>query len=225
MMDSAALAQLLRERPGRFAQLAEFNYLPARYIDPSQLATELPAAVVAGARGCLPAERRLSALIRQRFSLSPGGYWDFDDERRRLALLAPTALRLLASLVASAGLWRRFRATIDRPGRAALLAAVGEPVFDFALRRAPLLGGAGIDEPLSLEDTLAAWSSARAQAVRNWFAGESPGLAGRVRLKFPSDWGLDFDQPPSASQRDAHWQLTRRVLKSELSQEWAQCCS
>ena len=122
--------------------LLSFNYSPADYIDTSWVQSfdrgDMIAALIASDVGKPWASKAI--LLNAQLSKSPD--FDFDNPLKILALQPRNSL---AQIIFHAGIilnCQFFRSVIRRQERKALEACLGEKPYRYAIKKAPLMGGA-----------------------------------------------------------------------------------
>ncbi len=208
------------------APALQLNLDHGAYVDPSWL-DALPAGALArrlldGGRG----QRRLSAYLGEALALDGAYCTDFSDPRARLVLLPGGLLRQLCLYIGLASHSDLLRKELDGARVRALRQAVGDHAYDFAIKRAPLLGRLPAAGPLadSVEPRLYALDGAAALA--GWLAGADADLAGvlgrRFALKLPMPWRQAIERAtrPAADDVPA-WSPILRKLLHEIAPEWS----
>ena len=225
MLQAPIPDRILQNRP-LFSLICRFNCQPARYIHRDRLVDaidpELLAALVHSRRG----ERWLSTWIADRFELESAGLWDFDDDRRRLALLDFETLTHLAAKVGTVMCQQQIACVVDRDGQRQLRESLGEDLYLFAIKRASFLVKnvpPYFARPLGTDPVSQLAGSGRL-CMAACLAGEPVELWKRFSLKFPEELP-SFDESMSDSGRLELWKTLRRILLSEVNPNLAPCFS
>lgn len=172
------------------------------------------------------------------------GFWDFDEESRRLALLPPSKLNATVRLFAVGLHSRDIAHTVLRADVIALRRILGEELYSYALHHGQYQTGdaakifAGRDRDLSLYERIALhgrqslaacmyrWpeslSARMAPLLRAPSDGPSGGYSGESFESGMSTTGLDFVISNPAAQRTIWFGLKKTLLK-EVDPSWAPC--
>lgn len=226
MIDRSAIRGLLRRPDDRFARVCEFNSNPSVYSDRSHFVGMIPAdlldATLASPRG----HRRLSTLLLDRGGLREKVCFDFEETRRRFALVDGGALQRLRLIVGAAVQAERIARVIERGPLQRLKDQIGERVYEFALKRARFLVPR---VPASLriasgDLSLDVRESGRL-AIETCLLGEPEAITGRFALKFPAETCWDFSRKIAAPEQQETWQFVHRVFLKEVGAEWSVCLS
>ncbi len=210
---------LVRTRPDLYRAIYDFNVYPHRWVHASWLETPAPAVLESHPH----TRRRLSAYYCQHFGLAET-HWDFTALSTRLALLPADSVLRLAQTVGAVRLSHRLARVIARDERRAVITAIGETAFSYALRRArPLTStdaAAGETNPASslTDDILSAgWHS-----LTTVIAAEPPPVQQRFRLKLPRSLELAHASPDEAAAAE-EWKRLQPIAQEILSPEESRC--
>lgn len=224
-MSKAFFMNLLREQPSWIRLIVEFNLLPACYIHRTwveHLATpELFEALKLQPR----ARARLSRMLLSEYGLERAYCFDFEEKRRRVALVdGPTLEKLLwfAGIVLNAA---KIVRTVDRASVLMYRKALGSEGYFFAVKRAPFLVGphaTALGESDSGDDFRMHIMSCGAACLAACMAGDPPALKDRLRLKLPKEYASHFrGLIRSERKRETAWTVLRKVLTKEVAVHWA----
>lgn len=215
----AFLRQTVRTAPDLFGRIVQFNFRPARYLHGRRIGSLMDAGLFQRLAAHPAGEKLLSERIAAHWGLDAAGFFDFEQSRRRLALLAPQTLDRLFRL---SGLALAGRAISQQVRRAEVLAfrrAFSADDCRFALKRASMLVGAAgqsLAEPQRSGETLAECvQSHRRKMIACCFAGEPSALTSRVWLKLAPEDEPRGDEAVTAEQREAAWRIVRKIALTE----------
>ena len=207
-----------------FSKVCEFNLLPARDIHPGHLTGWITPDLFARLAECPRGKVHLSRLVLLRFLRSRQPWFDFEDPRRRLALLPGETLRSLRDHVAAALSAEEFRKVVDRRTRTRLSDRLDKPLLEFAEKRAPFLIGQSLlqanDLDPGVKDVLDRFETRGRMCLSAWFAAQPGPLIDRIRLKFsPSDNPRTWPQIDEATAA-RYWDVTQRIGKTQFGAVW-----
>jgi len=233
-------ASLATSRPDLFRLIYDFNTRPQDWVHPSR-AKALPHGPVIDFLSHKGHGRRLlGRWIFEKFGIAQHQtWWDFVEERRRLALLEHGALEQVALYCGVTLRWRQIKSIISRDEVLQLKTRLGPEAHSFALQRGPLLKvpqllrqtpapAAIADDSGSKEDLPEViWREGWTALVKS-LAGETEPLLQRFWLKVPQDTqerhGLAaLPAKTPAELRDANWLFVRRIAHEILSDQELQC--
>lgn len=203
-----------------------FNCRLAADVHPAHLADELDGRLLERLRQSARAERQLTEWITLRFELDPRGCWDFEQPRRRFALLPAAQLERLVRLVGISALHRQLARIVLGPQIRRLREALGEADYQFAIKRASFLVRqfpAELEPQTLAEDVLAQAAGLGGQVLRGCLAGAPPAVMDRVALKLPPEWDLRRVAPLAEEAVQSAFRLAQRVLTFEVAPELAPC--
>lgn len=216
-------SSLTRNSP-LFSKVCEFNLLPARDIHPGHLTGWITPDLFRRLAECPRGSAHLSRLVLARFLRSRQPWFDFEDPRRRLALLPGDTLRSLRDHVSAALCTDEFRKILDRRTRMRLTDRLGKPLLEFAEKRAPFLIGQsllqGNELDPSIRDILDRFDLRGRMCLASWFSTQPGPLIDRIRLKFsPSDNPRTWPQIDAAT-ATRYWDVTQRIGKTQFGPVW-----
>jgi hypothetical protein len=115
---------------------------------------------------------------------------DFFDPAKRLALLDATTVTRVAGLVCATLLRDRIKRAVRQEEVRALRATIGPEAHAFAVRFGGLLPM--VTPPFANDPwpAPAEWQKAAVLLMFSAFPAHAIGVVGRMRMRFPSDWGL-----------------------------------
>lgn len=224
-MSAEFVRAVLRDNPLLFRLMVRFNQHPAltAHADswPSDINVQLRPVLLANPAS----ERRLSEMIARQASLSPNGYWEFEEPPRRLALLDGESLLRLTKLTGAAVLHPALSAIIGGTALRDIKTKLGDDVHHFAVKRAPLLfSGPRPTVPSSSGNDLVEHVLG---AGRTWLStclgADSPELLRRVAIKLPSSSESASQASVKQPSRESAWKLMKRIVATEIHPELAAC--
>jgi hypothetical protein len=189
-------AQSALEKCRQHATLIAFNRQPSRYLH----ASWRPEFVDADASACLfdagYAHTALSEYIRRKTALTDIPASAIDEPAVRIGmLLSVEQLRELACRLGAILIGQPIRRVVSNAAVAAWIGALGEPLYRFACKHAPLLGGAQFIAQATPESTLLRVDTAAEQLAIAGFrflcacSHRIDAATGqRIRLKLPRDY-------------------------------------
>ena len=223
-------ASLPKAAPDLFRSIYDFNTRPQDWVHPSLL-EGLPHAKVVEFLSREGVGRKLTGRwIFSQFAVQEDEtFWDFEEPRRRLALLDWKSLDEISRYCGATLRWSQIKSIISRSDLQRLKARLGGEVHSFALQRGPLLkapkglssmGESHMDENFAESVWMEGWSM-----VLRSLAGESDALLKRFRLKLPPDVRNFYPDPGPlpAEVRDGTWRFVRRIAEEILSDRELQC--
>lgn len=223
-MPDSFLKALAIERHGLLPLIYEFNMRPARYIHKSWIEPMISPSLFTDLKRSRHAEKRLSDMILKRFQLDRDFFFDFEEPRRRLALIDGGRLSRLIFLAGIAVNSPRYTKVVERDKLIALKGEIGEGAYLFALRKAPFLMGR-MAFPLSgeqgSENTRSHAVRCGMECLRACFSGDPETLITRILFKLPERLGRDIKRRPPEIERRHAWSLFRKVLLQEVEPGWA----
>jgi hypothetical protein len=223
-MAESFLKALVTERHGLLPLIYEFNMRPARYIHGSWIDSIVSPSLFKELMKSLRAEKRLSDMILRRFHLDGEYFFDFEEPRRRLALIDGRHLARLTFLAGIAVNAPRFSKVIERDQLTALKEEIGEEAYLFALRKAPFLTGRMAF--VFSEDQGSGGPRSHAikcgmKCLGACFSADPEALIARLLLKLPEGLGREFDSRDPEIEGKHAWSLLRKVLLQEVEPGWA----
>lgn len=217
------LQSLVVSRPDLYRAIYDWNVYPHRWALPEWMADAmLPTAVV----GLLESSSRGRQRLGLHFSRALGlqeTWWDFQDPRRRLALLSSAALARLARYAGAALLAGRLARIVAKEERRNLTARIGEDAYAFGMRhnRVQTVSGVASSETGNLAEDVeqSGW-----KVVFGCLAAEPEAIRARLRLKIPAS--IPFRASGSELGGDAvsdAWRLVQPVTREALTAEEKRC--
>lgn len=233
-------ASLATSRPDLFRLIYDFNTRPQDWVHPSRTSA-LPHSKVVDfltQKGC--GRKLLGSWMFGRFGIGPQQtWWDFMEERRRIALLDHGSLQQIALFGGATLRWRQLKSVISREEVQRLKSRLGAEAYTFALQRGPLLkmprglqppppmpsAAPNSKGPEDLADVVCrdGWS-----VLVKSMAGESESLLKRFWLKVPTEVLerhsiVKFATETSDDVREANWLFVRKMANEILSDKELQC--
>lgn len=207
----------------------DFNERPGHWVHPERLQKIPNGSLVQTLLNEGAAQTGLHRwLIRQLGLATVPGCWDFEDPRRRLALLSHETLAKLAVFCGAAYCWKRIANIIGGAALKELKAEIGPEAHVFALRKGRQLMEAyeGPDSQIQSDNLKDDIHSFGWRTVTRVFAGEPDPLMQRLRLKLPPHEAVEACLQIEAGDeavREAAWKWTRRVMADVLNRKELQC--
>ena len=227
-MSKAFLKTLAKERHELLPLIIEFNRSPARYIHGSWIHPIIKPPFFEKLRKNIRSEKILSALVLRQFDLDQDHYFDFEDPKRRLALIDGKSLSRLVYLSGIVLNASRISKIIEREALLSLRNQIGDEAYLFALKKAPFLIGRmefPFAEDQKSQDLQAHLIACGMKCLEACFFGERAALTKRLLFKLPKELCRNFGERPFGEGRDRAWSLLRRVLLQEVDPRWAPCFS
>ena len=207
-------------------RIVDFNYFPVRGAHPSHFGGLLPPnqpwldGLTAYPNSC----RRLMERLPQK-----AGYgetcWDFSEPRKRLTLLDSTHLESILNHAGAALLHEEIAREIARQKLAELIQRYGKDLYEFALKRAPVLvGSPKVFPAFPPPESLAVGVEQAGRTLFQYCFQQQPdSVLHRLELRFPVAWNWDWSgrQPEIVS--ETAWRWLHRIAAREVAQETALC--
>ena len=220
-------AKQAKLNPDLFRVIFDFNMRPQYWVHP-QVINSLPhCTVVQALANTTRGSAHLSAWLSRELRLGNGeACWDFEEPRRRLALLGCATLNKFASYAGAAACWPRIAATIGREDLKEIKAALGDEAHVFALRRGRMIvpeketsppAGA---VPLGEHALDVGWRMLATAVID-----DKADVRKRFVLKMPPTVAraLAGADPAPAEARDKAWQRLRKISPEVLTEGESQC--
>lgn len=218
-------ASQAKSHPDLFRVIFDFNRRPQHWLHPDVVAAMPEATVIKVlAQGTHGQGHLASWLLRVLHLEECETVWDFQEPRRRLALLSPDTLSRLARYLGAALCWPRLAAIIGRQQLQDIKAELGEDVHAFALRRARLIVPAEEALPpaegLSLSHQLieSGW-----QMLAGAADDEEESIHRRLTLKLPPEVARKLTRRVSPELREQAWSRVRQVSREVLTAAELKC--
>lgn len=214
-----------KTNPDLFRVIFDFNRRPQYWLHPEVVSALPEAPVVKALSQSGHGQGHLSAWLLGVFRLNDcEAVWDFQEPRRRLALLAPATLARLACHAGAALCWPRLAAIIGKQQIQEIKATLGEEAHSFALRRARLIVPEA--ETLNLDPgavlsqhvLTAGWNLLAAAA-----GDEAEGIRRRLSLKLPPAVQEKINWTTEPDQRDCAWKRVRQISREVLTAGETKC--
>ncbi len=218
MQQRELLRNLSRDNPAFLKRVIEFNLLPLLYATDEALERIIPELNARCALGWGAGTRAFSRLLLKRMKIKEL-FLEFDRPFKRAALLDAGEILRLILLMGAVMHRERIAAAIGRRQVEALKRELGEEVYTFALKRAPLVAGSlprGIaPETENLAEDV---KTAGTRCFSLCFCGEPEALRKRLELKLPG-WFEKLEEAPQKD-RDAAIRLLERLMRYEVKIPW-----
>ena len=223
-MSTAFVQRTLRENRPLYALMHRFNCQP--HIHPDYYSS-LPQPVTQLLLNSRRGRGRLAHWVMTQREFDAVGFWDFANPRRRLALLQPSELSELIRYVGTAVHANQIARTIDRNSLTQYRETLGEPLYNFAVKRAPLLirkMPEGLATPRESNQQIVQWISATGQSCVNFCLRSEPAdLRTRMELALPAAEGKELDVEVTEELQESVWNLTKRILLTEIAPQLRSC--
>lgn len=227
-MENEFVRLILEGNHGLFHLIHDFNHYPVNYVHPSHLINFVQEPLLSKIQKSQRASYMLSQRVLELIGVSRDFFYDFSDVRLRLALIDPATLNRLYLVAGAACCSDQITHVIDRDSLRYLKEHLGEDLYRFAIKRAPLLVTEEQKPKMhhmygSVEAIFQNVLSSGQACFELCLAGEPKALLNRFMLKFEDSFRWNFVQAVSPKQREAAWSLLHRLLTREVGKEWAQC--
>lgn len=216
------IQSLVVTRPDLYRAVYDWNVYPHRWVLPSWLpeGSALPPTAMVLLESTARGRERLGKYFREALGLREM-CWDFQDSRRRLALLSASGLERVARFAGAVLHAGRLARVVAREERRTLMGRIGNDAYEFGLRRGRYFGPSGVDAPAS---------GALADDVENdgWailgacLGGEAASVQARFRLKVPPAIAL-ANEDAAADGVERAWRFVEPVAREALTQEEVAC--
>lgn len=199
------------------------NLDPFAAVDPSWI-DDLPHGdLVRRLRGSPRAAKGVGAYLFESLELDSTWCADFSRPSTRILLLPGDLLRRLCLYLGLALSCERLRNEIDGARVRSVRDSVGTEAYDFALKRAPLLGRLPQATPLApeLEPRLSFQLAGAGTLAADLTSGANGGPLRRLTLKLPKRWSTLIDPEMPTEAPDADYAPLLRKLLDEVSPQWS----
>lgn len=214
---------LVKHRPELYRSIYDWNMYPHRWALPAALAGRADGAVIGILETSPSGRQRLSGYFRAALDL-PECWWDFQESRRRLALLAPSSLARLAAFSGATLHASRLARIVARSERNAFTNRLGEDAYAFALRRGRLMPPPEALRPLAADtDDLAGDVQRAGWRLLGCCLREEPAaVRDRFRLKAPAEHGV-FEAAAPAATPENSWAFLQPIARAALNAPELRC--
>lgn len=226
-MVDAGVPQMLRNHPPLLARVHDFNCHIARHIEPQRLTEFVPEAACVALLDSRRGEQKLSRWAIEHWKLSREGLWDFQEPRRRIALLTPKPFQQLVSYLAATIFTTQISRAIDRRTQALFKETLGDQAYTFAIKRAPLLNRF---VPDVINQQVGEGQPSSEQLVHSGLLcigallADCPAeLLRRTTLKVKTGLSIEPSRAVDADSQERLWTLVKRLTLTEISPEFAPC--
>lgn len=224
--DAALVKSLIDERLQLFELISEFNFDVAEYIHPSHLEGIIDRDLLDLISKDRNAFKHITKILLRHFDLEDNICFNFEDPRRRLALINEVTLQKLYFYVGAALLHERITHIISKDELGKLKESLGKNVYFFAIKRAPFLI-AGKPElecfKSPSQDVFVDLIRSAEECISRCFSGEPDSITRRFSLKFPKKLKWHFDKKCSDEERELAWAFVYRILIKEVGPTWKSC--
>lgn len=218
------LQSLVRDRPDLYRAIYDWNAYPHRWILPAWLNdAAVPTAVITQLEKTSAGRERLGRHFRQVYRLEEM-IWDFQEPRRRIALLSGPTLARLARFAGAAIHAGRLARVVTKDERRATTERIGEDAYTFALRHGWRLtasdGTGGANDAMG--SLVEAVEQSGWRVVATCVQGEAETIRRRLRLKAPPSQPVFQDTAAQPPVKDA-WNFLQPIAREALTPEELRC--
>lgn len=217
--------QQAKQNPDLFRVVFDFNRRPQFWLHNEVVETLQQATVVKALSSASHGTAHLSAWLDKALGLDAWEpEWNFENSRRRLALLSPETLARLARFAGAALCWPAIVSVIAKAQIHEIKAALGEDAHAFALRRARLL----IPEseallpppakPLAAHAVEIGWNLVTSAAFD-----EAEPVQRRFSLKLPPTVAQRMAKTVASEARERAWSRVRKITTEVLTEGETKC--
>lgn len=220
-------AQQAKQNPDLFRVIFDFNRRPQHWVHPEVLSTLPHANIVQALSTTNRGSSHVATWLTRELKLDAAEVcWDFEEPRRRLALLNAGTLRKLACYAGAASCWPRIATTISRDELREIKTAIGEEAHVFALRRGRMIMpeqealAPSKDQSLADQVLDQGWRMVAAAALD-----EHPAVQQRFTLKLPPAVAQSLANQSAAALdvRTKAWQRLRKISPEVLTEGETKC--
>ena len=232
------LKETIKARPDLFRLVNEFNQHPQNWIHPDILDSIPQGSLMRFLSGTLPGRDIACRWINSHLNLGEATtFWDFEDRRRRLALLSWERLNQLAGSIGCTLNADKIVTMIGRNDLADLKNHVGTEAYNFSLRR-----GSEIAIPTALRGFADAWNASVQSTdnrkvvgqrsmelgwavLRGSLAEDPQPLRHRFHLKIPPDYkgSANTEDENQGCCSSSSWEVVERVMERILPKSELRC--
>lgn len=217
--------QQAKANPDLFRVIYDFNCRPQFWLHAAVMESLPHSGIVRALAGATHGGGHLSAWLSKTLGLAPlEAEWDFQETRRRLALLGPASLERLACFAGAALCWPQLSAIIGRAQIQEIKIALGEEAYSFALRRARMLVPqqeslvSAASESLVDHVISTGWNLLATAA-----SDDADSVQQRFMLKLPPAVAEKTVRPVEATLRARAWGLIRKISPAALTEGESKC--
>lgn len=225
-MAMSFIQHVIHENLRLFEMIHRFNCEPGSHVHSDHFEGLLPKSTLEYLQCSLRGKQRFSQWVIQNWDLKPDGVWEFEHPRCRLALLEPDRFLELLRYSGTAINAHAIAKIIDRRAQTEIRESLGEDLYHFALKRAPMLVG-GVPADLLQSDTSVPIETRVNEAGEQCFNiclhGAASEIQSRLKLKLPEGFALSPVENVSDETCERVWNLVKRILLTEIAPELKQC--
>ncbi len=207
-------------------KIVAFNYFPVRVAHPSHFehfltpGTPWLSSLLAYPNSC----RRLMERLPRKSGYKEN-IWDFSDPRLRLALLESNHLESILYHAGAALLHEEISKEIARPKLTDLIQRYGKDLYEFAVKKAPVLVGSPKVFPVfPLPESLVAGVEQAGRTLFEYcFQKQPDSFLHRLELRFPAGWKWDWSGQQPEIVSETAWKWLHRIAVREVAVEAAPC--
>jgi len=215
----AFLREILRTTPDLFGRILQFNFQPARYLHHERVRSFMDGGLFQRLLSYPCGERHLSERIAAHWKLDSAGFFDFQEPRRRLALLSSESLDRLFRLCALALAGPAISREIRRDEVRAFRQTFSEEDYQFAVKRSGLLIGTLPTElsrsPSAGETLVQHVQGHRRRLIGCCIAEESPSFTSRLLLKLPPADEPSAEDNVTTGEKEAAFRIVQKIARAE----------
>lgn len=210
-------------KPKLLSMVIHFNCQLLEHIDPQRLQALSPLWTLPAMRSSARGRSRVNQEVVTRFQLPSNGFYDFAPVHRRFALLPMETLAELLLYTGTAVFHSSFSRMVTKSERRALKEGLGEPLFEFAIRRTTFLRSLSPEMPTSETISRQSLRQAGWQLLAGTLMQDSKQLLQRLQLKLPQDLTDQTVVPMDTERRGMTVKLLKKVLLKEVAPEYETC--
>ena len=215
METNAYISELLQNDSALFSAIYAFNNDILSYAHPDHLAG-LPVDVLKSLYASPKSRGEATRYLRQVLQLDEGEY-NFEDKRTHLCLLPGESIHKVVCYIGGICFSEYIRKTILGPELVKIRRAIGDDAYTFSLRTAPLFVKSNVAEQFQADGTtmVERMINTGRSLIEMSLAGVSDSLLKRFLLKFPKNYGWNFqrkvDEPAYC------FEFVKKVIKRALA--------
>lgn len=205
-----------QENPRLWTAIYHFNTALASYTHPSHWPERITSETIQTLLAHSRTEGHLSEWLLETHKLQGSFLSDFEDLKRRLPLLDAKILQKLFLYVGAALNHQKIIKVLSKNERQALKTQLGEDVYRFGIKEAPLMIGNQASWMPTDNPTQEIFESVLSSAIAVFemiFSEAEYGIKKRIELKLPAALTWTWPQDIPKEQSDRAFQFVQRLLK------------
>ncbi|OIO58863.1 MAG: hypothetical protein COZ46_03465 [Verrucomicrobia bacterium CG_4_10_14_3_um_filter_43_23] len=208
-----------------FRLIYQFDTGLADYINKEQLKGAIKDSLPGDLFSTPRLQKKISAYLINQLKLK-SCFYSFKEPRLRIALLPEAILEQVLLYAGAAFYSDTIKHIVLKKKLTELQASIGEKVYIFATKKAPLLSQLvphiSVDKSPAHLDKDQLINAGKA-CIEACFAKEPEALTQRFKLKFPPSVHFNFNQEISPELKTQCWNFLQRLIIKELAPEWKSC--